>query len=284
MSERIAYKSEQPDFVTPPGDTLQEMLEERGMSQTELGQRIGRPLKTINGIIKGHKAITAETALQFEKAFGVPARFWLAREQDYREFLARQAENKALQAHQAWVDRFPIAKMQTLGWLPQITDRAQLLVALLQFFGIAHPDSWEDIWHGCLVNYRKTPAFASDDYALSVWLRQAEIEAQEIYIAPYDEAAFRKLLVEKIRPLTCQTPEQFYPQLVALCAAVGVAVVALPQVDGARVSGAARWLAKDKALIQLSFALQNQRPFLVFLFPRGGSHHQTWQKETLHYP
>jgi HTH-type transcriptional regulator / antitoxin HigA len=37
-----------------------------------------------------------------------------------------------------------------------------------------------------------------------------------------------------------------------MCAAVGVVVVATPELEGTRLSGAARWLAPDKALIQLS--------------------------------
>ena len=90
----ITYK---PNFVYAPGETILELLEERGMSQTELAQRMGRPIKTINEIIRGKTAITAETALQLERVFSVPMQFWLNLEQSYRECLARKAENTALQ-------------------------------------------------------------------------------------------------------------------------------------------------------------------------------------------
>ena len=53
-----------PDVVSPPGETLLEILEDRGMSQAELAERTGRPKKTINEIIKGKAAITPETAIQ----------------------------------------------------------------------------------------------------------------------------------------------------------------------------------------------------------------------------
>jgi len=43
------------------------------MSQAELAQRMGRPLQMISEIVQGKKAITAETALQLERATGVPA-------------------------------------------------------------------------------------------------------------------------------------------------------------------------------------------------------------------
>ena len=47
-----------PDVVSPPGETLLEILEDRGMSQAELAERTGRPKKTINEIIKGKAALT----------------------------------------------------------------------------------------------------------------------------------------------------------------------------------------------------------------------------------
>lgn len=265
MAEATLYAYE-PDFVTPPGDTLLELLDDRGMSQTELARRMNRPIKTINGIIRGKKAITAETALQLERVFGTPASFWLNRERHYQEHLARRAANQALQTQQGWLTNFPVATMQARGWLPQTDDTAHTLVALLQFFGIAEPASWDDLWADCLVSYRKTNAYESSDFALSVWLRQGEIEAQEIMCAPYEETRFKRLLRSDLRALTRLSPEQFAPQLVALCADVGVAVVFVPQIDGARVSGATRWLTKDKALIQLSLRYKTNDHFWFTFF------------------
>lgn len=265
MAESATYLYE-PDFVTPPGATLLELLEERGMSQSELARRMNRPIKTINGIIRGKKEITPETALQLELVFGTPAHVWLNLEQQYQEHLARDAANRSLQAHHNWLTNFPLKAMQTCGWLPPTDDKAQLLVALLQFFGIAEPASWADLWADCLVSYRKTTAYESSAFALSVWLRQGEIEAQEIVCAPYDETRFVQLLRTDLRALTRLSPKEFAPQLVALCAGVGVAVVFVPQIDGARVSGATRWLTKDKALIQLSLRYKTNDHFWFTFF------------------
>jgi addiction module HigA family antidote len=265
MAEYAVYTYE-PDFVTPPGDTLLELLEERGISQSELARRMNRPIKTINGIIRAKKAITPETALQLELVLGAPAHVWLNLEQHYQEHLARRAANESLQTQQTWLNHFPVKAMQQRGWLPQIQDKSHLLVTLLQFFGIAEPASWEDLWSNCLVNYRKTNAYNSSAYALSVWLRQGEIEAQETMCAPYNETHFRQLLKHELRALTCLTPDQFEPQLVDLCSGVGVAVVFVPQIDGARVSGATRWLTKDKALIQLSLRYKSNDHFWFTFF------------------
>ena len=269
MIEQVTYPY-QPDFAPPPGDTILELLEEQGMTQSELAQRMGRPLKTINEVVRGKKTLTPETALQLEKVLGTPARLWLKLEQNYREHLARQAENEVLQEQLGWLDHFPIKEMLKRSWLPPAPNKSHLMADVLQFFGIASPDSWKDIWSGSLVSYRKTAAYESSDYALSVWLRQGELEAQDIDCTPYDQAVFKKLLLNEIRSLTREMPDTFGPKLVELCASVGVAVVFVPQVAKARVSGATRWLSKEKALIQLSLRYKTNDHFWFTFFHEAG--------------
>ena len=85
-----------PDYVSPPGETLAETLESLGMSQIELAKSMGRPIQTIHEMITGKTAITPETALLLEKIVRVPARFWNNRERLYREFLAQRMERERI--------------------------------------------------------------------------------------------------------------------------------------------------------------------------------------------
>jgi HTH-type transcriptional regulator/antitoxin HigA len=85
-----------PDSVSPGEETLLETLETIGMPQAELAKRMGCPFKTINEIIHKKASITAETALQLEQVLHIPASFWLKREHQYRESLARLAEEPTL--------------------------------------------------------------------------------------------------------------------------------------------------------------------------------------------
>ena len=62
-----------------------------GISQAEFARRLGRPRQVINEIVRGKKAITADTALDLEAALGTPAHVWLGLEQEYRLALARRA-------------------------------------------------------------------------------------------------------------------------------------------------------------------------------------------------
>ena len=66
----------------PPGKLIREELRTRGWTQQELADRMDRPVQTISMIVNGRKAITAETALQLQEAFGASASMWMGLEAD----------------------------------------------------------------------------------------------------------------------------------------------------------------------------------------------------------
>ncbi len=78
------------DATIPPGEILAEELAARGMTQKELAQRMGRPAQSINEVVRGKRALTAETALDLERVLGIEAVLWVRLEGDYRLALARR--------------------------------------------------------------------------------------------------------------------------------------------------------------------------------------------------
>ena len=83
-----------PDYLVTPGEVLDEYLEFKGITQASLADRTGLSKKTINEIVKAKSAITAETALKFERTLGRPAHFWSNLERQYQEDKMRLADNK----------------------------------------------------------------------------------------------------------------------------------------------------------------------------------------------
>ena len=80
------------DLAIAPGEVLAEELEERGVTQKELANLMGRPTQAINEIIRAKKAITPETALGLEKVLGIDAGFWMNLETTYRLTLVRNKQ------------------------------------------------------------------------------------------------------------------------------------------------------------------------------------------------
>ena len=61
-----------------PGEILEEdFLKPMGLSQYRLAKDIGVPARRINEIVKGERAITADTALRLGRFFKMSAQFWL---------------------------------------------------------------------------------------------------------------------------------------------------------------------------------------------------------------
>jgi len=69
--------------ISHPGTILAEELEARAMTQKALAEAMGRSPNVVNAIIQGKKAITAETAIQLERALGIEAGFWLRYQAEY---------------------------------------------------------------------------------------------------------------------------------------------------------------------------------------------------------
>jgi HTH-type transcriptional regulator/antitoxin HigA len=78
--------------VFPPGEFLREELEARNWSQTELAEIIGRPVRLINEIIAGKKAITPETAIQLGESLGTGPEVWMNLESQYQLSKVRIAD------------------------------------------------------------------------------------------------------------------------------------------------------------------------------------------------
>lgn len=265
-SKQTEYR---PDYVSPPGETLLEALEERGMTQAQLAERAGRPKKTINEIVKGKAAITPDTAIQLERVLGIPASFWNRREQQYREFLARQADERRLKSWKDWLKELPIKEMAQRGWIPADADKIQQVLEALKFFGVASPEAWRAIVEQEVVAYRQSTAVANSIGAIAAWLRQGEIAASVIECAPYDEQAFRQV-VKRIRAMALEPPERVLQKMVELCASAGVALVIVPALRQMGTWGATRWVTPQKALLQLSLHYKTDDHFWFTFFHEAG--------------
>jgi HTH-type transcriptional regulator / antitoxin HigA len=79
-----ATRSFNPDWVSPPGDTIADLLEERDWTQAQLAERLGYTTKHVSLLINGKAPINEETAVKLERVLGSTAAFWLNREAQYR--------------------------------------------------------------------------------------------------------------------------------------------------------------------------------------------------------
>jgi len=242
------------DLPIPPGEYLEEVLEEIGMSKAELARRMGRPATKISPIFKGSKAITPETAMQFEKVVGVPANIWLGLESEFRLALARQAEEKQIAEEIKLLTPFCYSELAKQGVVEKLTSRQEKVRELQRFFGVAsllNVSAEGALRYQAAFRVGKAGAVAIKAHAVASWLRMGEIFADRITCEPFDSAKLEDALNE-IRAMSLQRPREFQQALSDRLAQCGVALVTVPHFPGTKAHGATFWLSDEKAVLMLS--------------------------------
>lgn len=270
MAETARHTEFRPDWLSPPGDTLTDMLEERGWSQSELAERTGYTEKHVSLLINGKASITEDAALKLERVVGSTAGFWLSREAQYREALARIEEEHALEKEGDWLKQLPMKHMLHYRWIRRCPTIGAQVSECLRFFEVASVKAWETSYQEPIAAFRSSKRYAIDPAPTATWLRQGERRAKSIECAPYDKSAFKSALAE-IRTLTNEVvPDVFIPRLIDICAKTGVAVVFEPAPKGCPVSGATKWLSTNKALLMLSLRHKSNDHLWFSFFHEAG--------------
>ncbi|MFV8753183.1 ImmA/IrrE family metallo-endopeptidase [Nannocystaceae bacterium ST9] len=259
-----------PDWISPPGDTIEDLLEERGWTKAEFALRTGFTAKHVNELLKGRVPITADAAERFSRVLGSTPEFWLVREARYQAALARRKTSEVANDDAGWLKELPLAWMRKKKWVKTFEHRGEQVKECLSFFEVASVSIWRECYAAPVVAFRASAKFEKKVGAIASWLRKGEIETQEIECKPFDKVGLKETLTD-LRVLTREEdPGVFGPKLVELCAANGVAVAFVPAPPGCPVSGATRWLTADKAMLLLSLRHRSNDHLWFSLFHEIG--------------
>ena len=260
-----------PDWVSPPGDTIDDIAEERGWTQAELAQRLGYSEKHLSQLINGKVSITVDAAQRLERVLGSTMEFWLAREANYQKHKARIEAERRHAEWVPWLEELPLKELMVNGAIEKkrlvAKNKPGLVETCLRFFGVASPDEWRAHYGGMEVAFRRSREEQSDVGAISAWLRMGEQQAEQLdgpKCPKYNKARFQQAL-QTIRGLTCLPPQEFEPQMRQLLHDAGVLLVLVPAIPRSHVSGVARWLSPSRPLIQLSlYGKSNDKFWFTF--------------------
>ena len=239
--------------VYHPGVTLAEKLKEMGMSIKEFAVRVSKPEKTIFAVINGNSSITTEMAVSFEMVTKIPASFWLRKQQMYDEFIVRKKKEEDAKASIEWMKLFPYAEMVKRGWISACKTAEEKVCNLFEYFGVSTEKAWADYYlnQELKVAFRISLSSAKDPHAMSVWLRQGELQAAATELPiPFDEKKLKAAL-PTMKQLMVAEPDDFFKKLQEICHSCGMVLVATPTLPKAPINGATRWI-RDTPVIQLS--------------------------------
>jgi len=265
-----SYTEFKPDYAIPPGDTLSDVLESKGMTQQELSTRTGMAPKTINEIIKGKAPISADTALKLESVFGVNASFWLNLEMNYQEDMARIKAKKGLSADIEQAKKFPYAEMAQKEWVPLTRKDEEKVKNPRQSFGVASLERLEDMPFAA--SFRRCDTPKTSFHALSAWLRKSVLNAEDIPAESFSLKALKGSipLLRNLGKGSCTDFPDHFERAREICRKCGVALTTVPHLRHTSVNGATQWVSPVKAVVSLSFRYPYWDVFWFSLFHELG--------------
>lgn len=245
------------DYAVAPGEYLEEWIEDQGLSQQQVAERLGVSRKHVNEIVNGHAPITHDTALRLERVVGIPAGAWLRYEAAYRADLARIADQENLAGHIDDIDSNAVSYLRSLG--ATSATRAKPGQVVSDFLAFHRCGTWNAYVHLHETASKGDYALAAlkesgaklDSTVLTTWLRAAELTEpfERGRRFTYDEDQLRGALPE-LRARAARPDKTMLRDMAGLLADVGVVLMVVDPPKKFPLLGMTRWIDKRVPVIQ----------------------------------
>jgi len=188
-----------PDWISPPGETIADLLEDLDWTQAQLAKRLGYTTKHVSQLVNGKAPITEDTALKLARVLGSTEEFWLEREAQYRAALVKVEETGCLESWVDWLDEIPIKVIKELQKACKITDcrldaknKPGIVRELLEFFDVASPDEWRACYAQLEGQFRRSYTGQDNTNVITTWMRLGELEVEKQSCPHFNRAKFEK--------------------------------------------------------------------------------------------
>jgi HTH-type transcriptional regulator / antitoxin HigA len=232
--------------VFPPGELLKDELEARNWSQTEFAEIIGRPVRLVNEIIAGKRAITPETAAQFGASLGTSAQLWMNLESQYQLSQLQPVDN-SIERKARLHAKFPVRECIRRGWIAANDDVEELEIDVLSFFGVNHIDE-----HPSLAHAAKKSSYEDVLMPQWAWLFRAKQIAETVVVKKYKKDALTQALSKLKSLLVAPEEARHVPKLLN---DAGVRFVLIEALPSSKIDGACLWLSDTQPVIVMSARL-----------------------------
>ena len=234
-----------PAEAFPPGDFIRDELDERGWTQTDLAEILGRPLNVVNEIIAGKKSITPETAKGLANAFGTTPDVWLNLESAYQLWkVGDTGGDVALRAK--LYSKAPVREMIKRRWIEPSNSPEVLQQRILDFFEITSLDEEPRAWSHAA---RKAGDYSAITATQLAWLFRARQLAPAILAKPYTRAKMDEL-IPLLRSMLADAED--VRRVPTILAEHGVRCLIVEPLPATRIDGACFWLDEHSPVVVLS--------------------------------
>ncbi len=226
------------DLIIHPGETINDILIERGITQAELAARTGVSPAYVCNVIAGKKDISVKFAFALEYALGVSKSFWINLQANYDAELleASEAETITDEEREARSSLKDIVKyLREIGKMPlreSVNDSILSLRKSLQISNIANLK--EMVPEGA---FRMSSKSKVDPYVMGAWIRLCQIAGENRDVRTKFEIEKMDVLVAKAKEIMCGPDESIQKSLTDLFAEYGIVFSVVRNFRGAPVQG-----------------------------------------------
>ena len=239
------------EYIIHPGETLSEVLEDRGMTQRELAVRTGMTEKHISTVIRGQKGISAAFAKKLEYALGIEAAFWMNLQSNYdREILEFEELNNITDKEINVLSNLKevIKYWISLGWLDGKANQTSLVLELRKIFCISNLLDIPKIYFSGAFRAQKKN-INIDAYVLFAWQRMCELLTQNINVAEQVNIEKLRSKIPEIKQVMFVSEKQIQKKLTAIFSECGIAFKIVRNFKGAPVQGFIKRTGEGESLI-----------------------------------
>ena len=254
--------------ASPPGATINEQLENRGVSQKEFADRMDMSEKHISHLINGDVRLTIDVANKLEMVLGLPAKFWNNLEAIYRDKLAKVKIENAMDKDIEIMRLFPYREMANNNWVENTVIKKERVYALRKFFEVVDLSKMLEKNLTPQIACRRQAITEKADYALLAWAQKAKMEARKQDVLPINLERLNALL-PSIRLMTMKSPDVFCDYLIEELSKCGISIIFLPHIGGSFLHGAT-FYDKNKIVIGLTVRGKDADKFWFSLFHELG--------------
>ena len=244
------------DLVIHPGETISDVLEDRGITQAELAASTGVSPAYVSNVIAGKKGISANFAFALEYALDVPKSFWLNLQANYDAELLELNENQTITEEER-VARKSIKDiiifLRNKGLIPQKEKEDESILSLRKVLKISNIANLKDLIPAGA--FRMASSVSIDPYVLGAWIRLCQINGEKRSIETSFDVTRTDELIASLKAVMLDKNADVQVNLMNIFSKYGIDFSVVKNFRGAPVQG---YVApKQDGSIQMVVTIRN---------------------------
>ena len=226
------------EFIIHPGETLKEVLEERGMSQKELALRTGVTEPYISSMVNCQKAISVTFAKKLEYVLGIDASFWINLQANYDKEQADFEDINKISGEELEILKklnSIIKHLKQRGFLDPEVYGAMLVIQLRTLLNVSSLKRIPEVSQAGA--YRLVMTTSVDPYVLFTWLRMCDLITDNQQIEQELDIDKLKRKISLLKELMFEDVARIQTQLKTYLAECGIKFSIVKHFRGAPVQG-----------------------------------------------